>query len=147
MTNFTPVSAMIGGSLIGVSAVLLMLVNGRIAGVSGIVGSLLDKMPIREYVSDNAWKMAFLFGLIIAPLVYFYISARPLDISFPHRLELMIAGGFLVGFGSRLGGGCTSGHGVCGIARLSKRSVVATATFMLAAVVTVYLVNVWGIVR
>lgn len=136
MSAFTPMSALIGGSLIGISAILLMLFNGRIAGISGIMGSLFV-WPLY----DIAWKLAFIIGLLVAPLVYASINGAAPEIIFPHRLELMIIGGFLVGFGTRLGGGCTSGHGVCGVARLSKRSIIATAVFMAAAIATVFIVN------
>lgn len=139
MTEFTPFAALAGGALIGFAAVLMMAVNGRIAGVSGIVDGVMA--PMRE---GFRWKLAFITGLITAPLFYaFAVGARP-DVSYPHGIFLIAAGGFLVGFGSRLGSGCTSGHGVCGIARLSRRSFAATGVFMAAAIVTVLLVNLFG---
>jgi uncharacterized membrane protein YedE/YeeE len=136
MENFTPVSAAIGGVIIGLSAVLFMALNGRIAGISGIVGGVL--MPVR---GDLPWRLAFIGGLLGAPLVYWLATSEKPDILFTHPLWLVALGGLLVGFGSRLGGGCTSGHGVCGMARLSKRSIAATGTFMGAAVVTVFLIH------
>ncbi|MEQ8178033.1 MAG: YeeE/YedE family protein [Amphiplicatus sp.] len=136
MTQFTPVSALVGGALIGAAAVLLMAANGRIAGVSGIVEGMLA--PVREWAG---WKVAFLIGLIAAPaLVGLFTGVLP-EASYPHSLPMMIAGGLLVGFGTRLGSGCTSGHGVCGIARLSKRSLVATTTFMAAGIATVWVIR------
>ncbi len=136
MTQFTPVSALVGGALIGAAAVLLMAANGRIAGVSGIVEGMLA--PVREWAE---WKVAFLIGLIAAPaLVGLFTGGLP-EASCPHSLPMMIAGGLLVGFGTRLGSGCTSGHGVCGIARLSKRSLVATTTFMAAGIATVWVIR------
>jgi hypothetical protein len=136
MANFTPVSAAIGGALIGLAAVLLMLLAGRIAGVSGIFGGCLS-----FDTGDKDWRIAFIAGLILAPvtggLVGFPIPVPETPASF----LVIVAAGLLVGFGSRLGGGCTSGHGICGIARLSKRSVAATAIFMGVAVVVVALMR------
>jgi uncharacterized membrane protein YedE/YeeE len=132
MANFTPVSAAIGGGLIGLSAVLLMLLTGRIAGISGIFGGLLDFRS-----EDKDWRIAFIAGLILAPLMAGWIGyAMPTPIM-PANWTVITAAGLLVGFGTRLGGGCTSGHGICGVARLSVRSIAATAIFMLAAIVTV----------
>jgi uncharacterized membrane protein YedE/YeeE len=131
MEHFTPVSAAIGGALIGISAVLLWIANGRIAGISGIIGGLLTARS-----DDIAWRVAFLIGLIAAPLVYGWSTGSLPRISVSVPPLIVIAGGLLVGFGTRLGGGCTSGHGVCGLARLSPRSIVATALFMTTAVVT-----------
>lgn len=136
MENFTPVSALIGGVLIGVSATLLLLFNGRIAGVSGILGGLIITTP-----GDRLWRALFLAGLIISGLVYQFIapgvfSARP-----DYPLVLLIPGAFIVGFGTRMGGGCTSGHGVCGIGRLSRRSIVATVLFITTGVITVYVIR------
>ncbi len=139
MTTFTPISALIGGGMIGLSAVLLMLTNGRIAGISGILGSLFEPNQ-----TDRTWKIAFVSGLFLAAFIYGAVSGTTVEVALPHRLELMIVGGLLVGFGSRLGGGCTSGHGVCGVSRFSKRSIVATAVFMAAAIVTVFAIDVAG---
>ncbi|HMF26321.1 MAG TPA: YeeE/YedE thiosulfate transporter family protein [Pseudolabrys sp.] len=132
MTNFTPVSAAIGGALIGLSAVLLMLFTGRIAGISGIFGGLINPQT-----SDRAWRTAFIVGLIAAPGIT-VIGGYPVPM--PQVLGsyiTIIVGGFLVGFGARLGTGCTSGHGICGIARLSPRSIAATSIFTVAAMVVV----------
>jgi len=132
MANFTPVSAAIGGSLIGLSAVLLMLLTGRIAGISGIFGGLLDFRS-----EDKDWRIAFIAGLIVAPLIAGWMGYGMPPPELPASWTVIIAAGLLVGFGTRLGGGCTSGHGICGVARLSVRSIAATVVFMLAAIVTV----------
>jgi hypothetical protein len=136
MEHFTPVSASIGGVLIGLSAALLWLANGRIAGISGIVGSLWSPRT-----GDVAWRIAFLIGLIASPLLYGLAGGVLPKITIPAPSVIIIAGGLLVGIGTRLGGGCTSGHGVCGLARLSPRSLVATALFMATAVVTSFLLR------
>jgi uncharacterized protein len=132
MVNFTPISAAIGGGLIGLSAVLLMLLTGRIAGISGIFGGLLDFRS-----EDKDWRIAFIAGLILAPLISGWIGYAMPPPQLPANWTVIIAAGLLVGFGARLGGGCTSGHGICGVARLSVRSIAATVIFMLAAIVTV----------
>ena len=132
MTNFTPVSAAIGGGLIGVSSVLLMLLTGRIAGISGIFGGLLDFRS-----EDKDWRIAFIAGLILAPLIAGLIGFAMPSPKLPGSWTVIIAAGILVGFGTRLGGGCTSGHGICGVARLSVRSIAATVIFMLTAIATV----------
>ena len=132
MANFTPVSAAIGGGLIGLSAVLLMLLTGRIAGVSGIFGGLLDFRS-----EDKDWRIAFIAGLILAPLMAGWMGYGMPPPELPASWTVIIAAGLLVGFGARLGGGCTSGHGICGVARLSVRSIAATVIFMLAAIITV----------
>jgi uncharacterized membrane protein YedE/YeeE len=132
MANFTPISAAIGGALIGLAAALLMLLTGRVAGISGIFAGLFS-----PGLGDKGWRLAFLGGLILAPLaagVAGYAMPAP---QMPTNLVVIIAGGLLVGFGARLGGGCTSGHGICGVARFSVRSVVATVIFMAAAVAVV----------
>jgi uncharacterized protein len=130
MAPFDPVSALIGGALIGLAAVLLMLVNGRIAGVSGILGEALTG-------DDRGWRLAFLAGLIAAPLLLGAIGQPVPTPRMPPSWSIVIAAGLLVGFGTRLGGGCTSGHGVCGIARLSPRSIAATLVFMATAMAVV----------
>ena len=132
MANFTPVSAAIGGGLIGLSAVLLMLLTGRIAGISGIFGGSLDLGT-----NDKGWRIAFVAGLILAPLMAGAVGYAVPSPQMPASWIVVIAAGLLVGFGTRLGGGCTSGHGICGVARLSVRSIAATVIFMLAAIVTV----------
>jgi uncharacterized protein len=136
MEHFTPVSAAIGGILIGISAAMLWLANGRIAGVSGILGGLWTARS-----DDVTWRVAFIAGLIAAPLVYGWVTGSLPRISVSVPPLIVIAGGLLVGFGTRLGGGCTSGHGVCGLARLSPRSLVATALFMAAAILTSFLLR------
>lgn len=136
MENFTPLSALIGGALIGAAASLLLWLNGRIAGISGIAGGLFT----RDW-ADMAWRIAFLGGLVIGVAAYLAANGPLRAIGLEGTVPVLIAGGFLVGFGTRLGGGCTSGHGVCGLARLSPRSLAATVTFMIAAGVTVYAVR------
>ena len=133
MASFTPVASFLGGILIGCAAALLLLINGRIAGISGILGNLLTARH-----GDIAWRIAFLVGLIGAPWLWLALAGTPvirLDASVP----MILTGGVLVGFGTRLGSGCTSGHGVCGIARLSTRSIVATCVFMATGCVTVFI--------
>jgi uncharacterized membrane protein YedE/YeeE len=132
MDNFTPISAAIGGGLIGFSAVLLMLFTGRIAGISGIFGGLLDLGN-----NDKGWRIAFIAGLILAPVISGWIGYPMPTPKMPASWTVIIAAGLLVGFGTRMGGGCTSGHGICGVARFSDRSIAATVIFMLAAIVTV----------
>lgn len=140
ISGFTPISAAIGGALIGLSAVLLMALNGRIAGISGIVAGIMA--PIRgEGRAELSWRLAFVAGLVIAPLIASAFNGSLISVSTPHPMWMMALGGLLVGYGTRLGSGCTSGHGVCGIARLSKRSFAATATFMASAIVTVFAVH------
>jgi uncharacterized membrane protein YedE/YeeE len=134
MANFTPISAAIGGGLIGLSAALLMLLTGRTAGISGIFGGCLG-----FGTSDKDWRIAFIVGLVLAPLVAGWIGYAMPSPQMPSSWTVTIAAGLLVGFGTRLGGGCTSGHGICGIARLSVRSMIATAIFMFTAIVVVAL--------
>jgi len=131
--HFTPISAILGGLLIGLAAAILWLTDGRIAGISGIVGSLPSARP-----GDITWRVALLAGLIVAPLLYAALAGTPV-IPLNATVPAILVGGLLVGFGTRLGGGCTSGHGVCGLARLSPRSLVATCLFMAAGFVTVFL--------
>ena len=134
--HFTPISALTGGVLIGLSASLLLLFNGRIAGISGIVGGLLQ----RYKAGDFAWRAAFALGLILAPMLYQAFSELP-ESRIDSGWATLVLAGLLVGFGSRLGSGCTSGHGVCGISRRSPRSIVATLTFMGTGFITVYVVR------
>ena len=133
---FSPASGFLGGVLIGLAAVLLLLANGRIAGVSGIVGGLLARVR-----GDTAWRAAFVLGLWLGGLVYWAARGELFAVEIEATLPLMIGAGLLVGFGTRLGSGCTSGHGVCGIARFSKRSTVATVVFMTAGIATVFVVR------
>ena len=132
---FTPWSALAGGVLIGIAAAMFALLNGRIAGISGVIGGLLKPTP-----GDVAWRAAFVVGLLSAPLVYSLFAVLPeLHIAAPSGT--LVLAGLLVGIGTRYGSGCTSGHGVCGLSRLSPRSLVATATFMGAGFVTVYVIR------
>ncbi len=133
MENFTPLPAFLGGVLIGLSVVLLMLANGRIAGVSGIVGGLLAPRG-----RDPGWRLAFVAGLVAAPLLLGAVAGGVPSVTVASSTALLVAVGLLVGFGARLGSGCTSGHGVAGLARLSPRSFVATGTFLAAGVATVF---------
>lgn len=129
---FKPVAALAGGLLIGVAAALFLLLNGRIAGISGVLGGLLK--PVQ---GDVSWRVAFLGGLVIAPAVYALVADTPLlriDAGWP----ALVLAGLLVGVGTRYGSGCTSGHGVCGLSRLSPRSLAATVAFMAAGFVTVF---------
>jgi uncharacterized membrane protein YedE/YeeE len=129
---YTPISALIGGAVIGAAAAALLVLNGRIAGVSGILGGLLR--PAR---GDIAWRAAFVAGLVAAPLAYGAFAVLP-EIRVDAGPAVLVAAGLLVGIGTRYGSGCTSGHGVCGISRLSPRSIVATLVFMAAGFATVY---------
>ena len=134
-TSFTPWTSLAGGALIGLAAAMFLLFNGRIAGISGILGGLLEWPK-----GDVAWRVAFLAGLIGAPLVYGAVLTLPevrIDADFP----TLIIAGLLVGVGTRYGSGCTSGHGVCGLSRMSPRSLVATVAFMLAGFATVFVVR------
>ena len=132
---FTPWSALIGGVLIGLATAMFALLNGRIAGISGVLGGLLK--PVR---GDVGWRAAFVLGLVAAPLVYALVAALPavqIDVGY----GALIAAGLLVGVGTRYGSGCTSGHGVCGLSRLSPRSLGATLTFMGAGFATVFVLR------
>lgn len=133
--NFTPWTALAGGILIGISAGLFILFNGRIAGISGILGGLLH--PARN---DILWRVAFLAGLVAAPLLFGLFAPLP-QVRVDAGSATLIAAGLLVGIGTRYGAGCTSGHGVCGLSRLSPRSLVATAAFMAAGFATVFIVR------
>ena len=140
-TDFTPVGALVGGALIGLSALMLMAGLGRIAGISGILGGALnfDRGP-------RGWQLAFMAGLLLPGVaVLAGLAPRP-EIEFVANGRALALAGLLVGFGTRLGSGCTSGHGVCGLARLSRRSLAATGTFMTAGLVTVFLLRhiAWG---
>lgn len=132
-TEFTPLSALLGGALIGTAATLLLWSLGRIAGISGIVNSVLERRQGR------GWRLAFVLGLVAAAWAWFALSGAAPRADFP--LPWLMFGGLLVGFGTRLGGGCTSGHGICGLARLSKRSAAAVAVFMGAGAATVYVLR------
>jgi uncharacterized protein len=131
--HFTPWSALAGGGLIGISVALLILLNGRIAGITGIIGRLFK--PVK---GDAAWRIAFTFGLIIAPIIWLLFGKLP-EITIDANYGLLVVAGLIVGLGARLGSGCTSGHGVCGISRLSPRSIVATLAFMGTGFLTVFI--------
>ncbi|HLO75773.1 MAG TPA: YeeE/YedE family protein [Magnetospirillum sp.] len=132
MTDFSPWSALAGGALIGAGAVLLMLTNGRIMGVAGIVGGLLG-----EVGREAAWRLAFVAGMVV-PGVLAGLSGELFLHGNGLGLGLLLLSGFLVGFGTRMGNGCTSGHGICGLARLSPRSLASVVTFMAVAGIVVY---------
>jgi uncharacterized membrane protein YedE/YeeE len=135
LNSFTPWSALIGGLILGFAALIFILVNGRITGISGILGELL--IPIK---GDVLWRVAFIAGLIMAPSIYRQFAALPpiqINASYP----ILIIAGLMVGIGTRYGSGCTSGHGICGISRLSPRSFVATAAFMAAGFITVFIIR------
>jgi len=136
MENFTPVASLCGGMLIGLSASLLLLWDGKIAGISGIVGGLLN--PTK---GDTAWRALFLAGLLTGGVLSDLFAPQVFVINIARSTGVLILAGLLVGFGTRLGNGCTSGHGVCGISRFSIRSVVATVTFMITGIITVYVIN------
>lgn len=135
-TVFTPVSAVIGGSLIGLSAVLLMWSMGRVAGISGIVSG-----AISEASEERSWRLNFILGLFIGAALTAYFSGALENVSAITSWPVLIAAGLLVGIGTRLGSGCTSGHGVCGISRFSQRSLVATIIFMLSGIITVFVIR------
>ena len=136
MENFTPYSALAGGALIGVAASILLWLNGRLAGVSGILGGLM-----RPAAGEARWRLLFLIGLVIGALVFAAAGGDVSAVRVDTGMPVLIAAGLLTGIGTRLGGGCTSGHGICGVARLSRRSITATATFMVAAGATVFVVR------
>lgn len=133
--HFTPYASLMGGVLIGAAAGLFFLLSGRIAGVSGILGGLLA-----PYRGDLLWRILFIAGLIAAPFLYGLVDAVPAAVIEAGYVQLMFAG-LLVGIGTRFASGCTSGHGVCGISRLSPRSIVATLVFMAAGIATVYVLR------
>ena len=143
MENFTPLSATIGGILIGLAATMLLLTQGRIAGISNIVGGLLETNE-----DDRLWRILFIVGLILGSSTYVFfgentsnININPFQLNDKNHMFFMILGGLLVGFGSQIGSGCTSGHGVCGLGRFSMRSLTATITFMVTAGITVFVVR------
>ena len=136
MHNFTPIASLAGGILIGLSASAMLLLNGKIAGISGILAGILKPVS-----GDTLWRSGFLGGLLAGGLLLRISLPAAFDFGIIRPLPIMIIAGLLVGFGTRLGSGCTSGHGVCGISRLSSRSLVATATFIVSGAVVVYLVN------
>jgi uncharacterized membrane protein YedE/YeeE len=133
--EFTPASALIGGAIIGVAAALFAVLNGRVAGVSGILGGLM-----RPQTGDISWRVAFVSGLVAAPVLYAIFAVLP-EVRVDAGYGVLVAAGLLVGISTRYGAGCTSGHGVCGISRLSPRSIVATLAFMATGFATVFVVR------
>ena len=143
MENFTPISALIGGVLIGTAATIMLWVNGRITGISGILSGVL--FPVK---TDVLWRIVFILGLLSGAVVYTLIWGTAIVINQQATPVLTVVAGLLVGFGTRMGSGCTSGHAICGIARISKRSFAATAIFMATAIITVFIVRQvleWGL--
>ena len=134
--NFTPLTALTGGLLIGFSVILFFILNGRMIGVSGIASNFLIS---KENRSENLF---FLIGLILGPSIYTFFLAQEIQITISNSLFLLIGGGLLVGFGTRLSSGCTSGHGISGISRFSLRSILATITFMIVGILTVLITNI-----
>ena len=136
IVNFTPVTALTGGLLIGLSVALFFILNGRMIGISGIASNFLVSK------NNRIENFLFLVGLILGPLIYNLISGKEINISISSSLILLIIGGATVGFGTRLSGGCTSGHGISGISRFSLRSIIATITFMLVGILTVLITGI-----
>jgi uncharacterized protein len=136
-TTFTPVASLVGGLLIGLSAAMLLATAGRIAGISGIAGGLTTRLPRGEIL----WRVLFIAGLLVGGATMAVAFPSMFQFGIERSFAAVALAGLLVGFGSRLGGGCTSGHGVCGISRLSRRSIVATGTFMAAGFATVFVVQ------
>lgn len=135
--NFTPGMSLVGGLMIGLASVMFLLFNGRIAGISGVVGGMLR--PAR---GDMAWRIAFVTGLVTSPLLFALAAPLP-EVEVKASASVLLIAGLLVGIGTRYGSGCTSGHGVCGLARRSPRSLVAAVSFMVGGFATVYLVRHW----
>ncbi len=133
--HFTPGMSLLGGVLIGISSALFILANGRIAGIRGILGGLLSRKP-----GDMVWRIAFLLGLVAAPAAIFALTG-PITATIEANTEVLVIAGLLVGIGTRYGAGCTSGHGVCGLSRLSPRSLVATLAFMGAGMAIVFVMR------
>ena len=139
MENFTPFSSSIGGIIIGISVVLYFYTTGRLAGISGIfANSLTHKL-------NRSSNILFLLGLVIGPLIYFIVNKSYVEFKINNSIILIILAGFFVGLGTRMGQGCTSGHGICGISRISIRSIIATATFIIAGIITVFFLQKFGI--
>jgi uncharacterized membrane protein YedE/YeeE len=134
VANFTPASGLVGGLLIGLAVALMMLLNGRIAGISSIVGGLVTPKS-----GDTGWRVAFVVGLLLGALAFILVAGGKKPVDVLASPPAILIGGLLVGFGTRMGSGCTSGHGLCGIARFSRRSMFATAVFVGVAMVTVFL--------
>ena len=138
-TNFTPYSSFIGGLIIGFAVVLFFITTGRLAGISGILSNTFEK-------NENKFSnILFLVGLVFGPLVYIFLSKKDVVFNMSSSLPVIVIGGLLVGFGTKVGKGCTSGHGICGISRFSIRSIVATINFILIAMITVFVLKFLGI--
>lgn len=135
ITQFTPIASLIGGALIGLASAAMLAFNGRIAGISGIIGGLI------QGGEDRGWRGMFVLGMLLGGLALQALAPAAMPGAATNSLPLLAAAGLLVGFGTRMGGGCTSGHGVCGISRLSTRSLIATAMFMGSAILTVAIVR------
>lgn len=138
-SEFTPWASLAGGLLVGLSAALLIALLGRVAGISGIIGALLQ-VPTWSSVKQWSWRLAFILGMVAAPLVWQLFAPLP-AMEMPSNPIIIIVAGLLVGFGTRMGSGCTSGHGVCGISRLSLRSLAATLTFIATGAITVFVMR------
>lgn len=136
MQSFEPVNALLGGALMGLAANLLLLLNGRVAGMSGIVGGILSADS-----KDRAWRLMFVAGMVVGAVAAFALLPARTQITVDANTAMLVLAGLLVGYGTRLGNGCTSGHGVCGMARLSPRSIVATLCFMAAGMLSVFFVR------
>jgi len=136
VNEFTPWSGLIGGAMLGAAASALVVLSGRVAGISGIVAG-----GFRARGIELGWRLAFVLGLVLGPLVVALVTGAPVVVRAPASATGLVLAGLLVGFGARLGGGCTSGHGVCGIARLSPRSLIATAVFVVAGMAVVFAVR------
>ena len=136
MDHFTPLASLIGGMLIGLSATLLLLFNGKIAGISGIIAGTLS--PAKN---DTLWRIVFVAGLLVGGFLLRLLSPQTFVIGITRSWSALVVAGLLVGFGTRLGNGCTSGHGVCGLSRFSQRSLIATVTFIATGALTVYIIN------
>ena len=139
MYNFTPLNALTGGIIIGFAVILFFYTTGRLAGISGIFANALTS---KKNKSSN---LLFLLGLVIGPIGYFYLSKASVHFEVTNSYIFIIIAGFLVGLGTRMGGGCTSGHGICGISRMSVRSIIATITFIFSGMLTVFILQQFGI--
>jgi len=136
MENFTPIASLLGGMLIGFAALILLAFNGHIAGVTGVARGVLTPKQ-----NDTLWRVVFLLGLIVGPLVFQAVSGEAIASTITSSTPILVIGGLLVGFGTSMGNGCTSGHGICGLGRVSKRSIAATGAFLATAIVTVYMMR------
>ncbi len=136
MDQFTPLASTVGGALIGLSASVMLLLHGRIAGISGIVGGVLERRA-----GDFAWRLVFVLGLVIGGVAFAVLAPERMTDGLGRGPGVVVLAGLLVGFGTRLGSGCTSGHGICGLTRFSPRSLVAVLTFMTTGAITAFLVN------